>query len=481
MSFMTNLSSGRGGYAPRRGRGGSSRPFAKRQDPVIPDLSKHPLGELLVSLRTSNLDPSHTPLSLSRIEHCQYVTSYNWLADHSAILVPGQPPQWTPLKIARRLPEDSGTYYRDPNAAHYPEYPIAPAVEAVMDATDDAMVGSDLFACGSTLGNLLRFVRGIDKAFRFSVETIGDTVFLIRKENDPKELIEGVRGFGHTFPEAYTTWPKGVQGSETHQRIVQYHLGDLQCLVRFECDGFFDDSFDDSAKSLSHEASRGKDSAAFPSDNVLAQTLSSTAISTARPTSTGALAVQHRGSVVPSNSIFDLKTRSGKYKKEINMDDITPQLWLKQIPNFVVAYHDGAGLFEDIQIRNVRSLVSVWEQDNARSIRDLIVLLKKIIDVAKADTRGLLEVYCPGTGELEIRRQAGDGVHALPSALGEEWTRRCESDGGYQFGKDDTGYGASPDFLDESFGDSDDGSDDDGKDFTACSADDCGYCGRCTY
>ncbi|KZM23539.1 uncharacterized protein EKO05_0011279 [Ascochyta rabiei] len=476
MSFMTSLSGGRGGYAPRRGRGGSSRPFVKRQDPVKPDLTKYPLGELLVSLRTSNLEPSNTHLSLPQIEDCQYVASYNWLAEHSTILVPGQPPQWTPLKIARRLPEDSGTYYRDPNAAHYPEYPIAPAVKAIMDTTDDTIVGADFFACGSTLGNLLRFVRGIDKAFRFSVETIGDIVFLIRKENDPKELIEGVRGFGHTFPEAYTTWPKGVQGSETHQRIVQYNLGGLQCLVRFECDGFFDNS----TKPSSSEASRGKDPAALPSEDVLAQTLAGTAVSNPQTTSTGPLTIRHRGSIVSQNSIFDLKTRSGKYKKEINMDDITPQLWLKQIPNFIVAYHDGAGMFEDIQIQDVRSLVSTWEKDNARSIRLLIALLKKIIDVAKADQGGLLEVYCSGTGELEIRKQVGDGVHALPTALSEEWARRCESDGGFQF-TEDTGYGASPDFPNDSFDDSYDDSDDDGKDFTACSADDCGYCGRCTY
>jgi hypothetical protein len=138
------------------------------------------------------------------------------------------------------LQEDNGTYYRDPNAAQYPDYPLAPAVKATLDAIGSKPVNTDIFACGSTLGHLLRFTRGADKAFRLSVQAIGKTVFLIRKENDPKELIEGVRGFGHSFPDAYTSWPSEVKGSETHQRIVQYQLGGLQCLVRFECDGFLD-------------------------------------------------------------------------------------------------------------------------------------------------------------------------------------------------------------------------------------------------
>lgn len=101
-----------------------------------------------------------------------------------------------------------------------------------MGTTSNTPFDADVFGCGSTLGNLLRFTRGIDKAFRFTAEVIGKTLFLIRKENDPKQFIEGVRGYGHTFPDAYTTCPEEVKDSETHQRIIQYDLGGLQCLVR---------------------------------------------------------------------------------------------------------------------------------------------------------------------------------------------------------------------------------------------------------
>ena len=229
---------GRGGYAQRRGRGGWSQPFAKRQDSTKPDLQKHPLGDLISTVRRSDLRPLHLDSTPSlHIQGCKYVTSYNWLdSKDPTVVVPGQPPQWDPPKIARRLQEDNGTYYRDPNAAHYPDYPLAPAVKATLDAIGSKPVNTDIFACGATLGHLLRFTRGADKAFRLNVQVVGKTMFLIRKENDPKEVIEGVRGFGHSFPDAYTSWPSEVKGSETHQRIVQYQLGGLQFLVRFECD-----------------------------------------------------------------------------------------------------------------------------------------------------------------------------------------------------------------------------------------------------
>jgi hypothetical protein len=59
---------------------------------------------------------------------------------------------------------------------------MAPVVHAILGTNPRfSPANVDLFACGSTLGNLLRFARGMDKAFRFNVEVIGNTVFFIRK------------------------------------------------------------------------------------------------------------------------------------------------------------------------------------------------------------------------------------------------------------------------------------------------------------
>ncbi|KAF2127933.1 hypothetical protein P153DRAFT_376859 [Dothidotthia symphoricarpi CBS 119687] len=461
---------GRGGFAPRRGRGGSSPAFVKREL-IKPDIEKYPLGSLIELLHVSSLEAKSDDTTPG-ISHCQYVASYNWLNENTpTIIVPGKPPRWTPLATPRRLSEDSGQYYRDPNAAMF-DLPLTPAVKAVLDIdSPDQRSEIDVFACGSTLGNLLRLVRGLDKPFRFDIELIGNTVFFIRKENDPKELIKDVRGFGHTFPEAYTTWEKETKGSETHQRIVQYKLGNLECMVRFECDGYIQDT-------STLDKSEGSRPNGHPNDVDLLDAFQKTAIT---PSFHSTLSmkpdmdlptIKQAGSYVSQSSIFDLKTRSGRYNKEINMYDIYPQLWIKQVPNFIVAYHDGAGLFQDIRVQDVRKDVQDWETENIDAIRRLTVLLNRIIEIAKRDKGGLLEAYCAGTDRLEIRVQHGGGTHALPAMLRSAWVGENEShvdDSGI-----DLGYKEDSDFEDDS-------SDEEEKDFTACSAEDCGYCGRCTY
>jgi hypothetical protein len=328
----------------------------------------------------------------------------------------------------------------------------------------------DMVACGSTLGNLLRFVRGQDKAFRFLAQVIGNTVFFLRKENDPRELIPNVRGYGHSFPEANTTWENDVKGSETHQRIVQYDLGGLSCLVRFECDGYImDESF------KPKDRVKKKPAAATTHVDDLLPGLGTASITPAplsRFPGSDYISIEHGGTEIPQHSIFDLKTRSGKYKSEIDMSDIYPQLWIKQVPNFIVAYHDGAGLFKDVRVQDVQNEVLKWEADNIDAIHRLTVLLNRIVAFARND-QGLLEVYCPHEDCLELRRQHGQGTNALPDELRDVWANEAFSDsddGGLEL---DQGYESAEDYTADS--------DEDEPDYTACSAEDCGYCGKCTY
>jgi hypothetical protein len=371
----------------------------------------------------------------------------------------------------QRLHEDTGLYYRDPNAARFPDFPLAPVVQSILNRDPSFPTAeTDIVACGSTFGNLLRFVRGQDKAFRFAVQAIGNTVFFVRKENNPREIIKNVRGYGHTFPEANTTWEYEVKGSETHQRIVQYNFAGFSCLVRFECDGYIKD------KSAGVEFNVGtKDISKGDFDDSLSAVFHAASIDSA-PVSelSGAdrIRVERSGAEVPQHSVFDLKTRSGRYKTEIDMSDIYPQLWIKQVPNFIIAYHDGAGLFKDVRVQDVRKDVQAWEKDNADAIQRLAVLLSKIVSFAR-DDKGLLELYSPHKGRLELRRQHGEGVHALPSELRERWANEVLLHSGDDDVTSSKDHHLGADWIADS--------DEDEPDYTACSVEDCGYCGRCTY
>ncbi|OAL54056.1 hypothetical protein IQ07DRAFT_668319 [Pyrenochaeta sp. DS3sAY3a] len=489
-SFRTN---DRGRFARRRGDGRgdgrSGRNLTYKKEQIKPDIVKHPLGKLLETILAS--DSTFLVKDLGRtvtITDCRYLASYNWL-NRSAptIAVPGRPPQWTPLKYPQRLRRDSGEYFRDPNTARYPDYPTAPGVQAVLDTNSEFLSTEvDLFACGSTLGSLLRFVRGMDKAFRFNVEVIGHTVFFVRRHNDPKELIPDVKGYGHTFPEAYTTWDRDVKGSETHQRIVQYNFGELKCVVRFECDGYIL-SLAATNDLASVEGTKDTLSKTTPDMDGLLQALSDSAVApdyhSTIPTKVS-FVVEKGGVQIPQRTLFDLKTRSSRYNREIDMSDIYPSLWLKQIPNFIVAYHDGDGLFEQIHVNNIEEKIHEWEKVNAQHIHRLNLLLERITSIAKASASGLLDVYFAGEGALEIHEQYGEATHALPVDLMNRWESQEGESEGVNSNASDRHENGSDDGYNLKIGiDSDwaSNSDSDEPDYTACSAEDCGYCGKCTY
>jgi hypothetical protein len=332
----------------------------------------------------------------------------------------------------------------------------------------------DVFGCGSTLGNLLRFARSEDKVFRFEVEVIGNTVFFVRKENDPRETIDDVHGYGHTFPDQYTTWESEVKGSESHQRLNQFDFGGLKCIIRFECDGYLRDSTGNKATISQDGPQAGAEDVVDALDGV---TIARGISNLGEP-----LTVQTGGSPPAQRDIFDLKTRSGKFKKDIDMTEIYPALWLKQFTNFIVAYHDGSGKFEDVRVQNISEDLREWEKANKAAIQRLAVLLKRIVDIARQDGTGLLEVYSPGGSNhcLEIHRQHGEGGHALPPVLISAWEGMRSADaaaGAERHWTEDNVM--KTEARDRLLSDSD--SDDGGQDFTACSPVTCGYCGKCTY
>jgi len=51
-----------------------------------------------------------------------------------------------------------------------------------------------IIACSGNIGSLLRFVQRKDKEFRMMVGFINDTVFFIRCEKSPDEIIEEKTG-----------------------------------------------------------------------------------------------------------------------------------------------------------------------------------------------------------------------------------------------------------------------------------------------
>lgn len=376
----------------------------------------------------------------------------------------------------RRLRPDNGEYFRDLNAAQYPEHPLEPAVVATLTSQADIARHIDIVACNKTFEYLLSFMRSADKTFRMLVELIDGTVFFVRRENTATERLSNVRGYGHSFPEAYTTWDAEVKASITHKRVIAYQFGDLRFLVRTQGDGYLPEEF------AQHKEIR---EAPAPADLDLKEEVDtlSNALAASRVTSNmpvkgrAQLQVVYAGDLVRQDRIFDLKTRSVRRKEEVAFEDTfgnhLPNLWATQISNFILAYHEH-GLFKEISVRNVESDVKKWERDNVELLSRFAALIHHIVELIKSRPDAKLELRHIVPGELEVREQLGDAGDALSKPVREMWGR-AKSQG---ISESLAALGGDDDTLEVESDDWDDGGD---LDYTACSAADCGYCGRCSY
>jgi hypothetical protein len=319
---------------------------------------------------------------------------------------------------------------------------------------------------------------------------VGETVFLIRRDNSPKEVIADIRGYGHSFPEANTTWDADVQNSVTHQRIIRYQLGHLNTIIRFEADGYLAEKVP-AKKTYDSPANREVN------EDSLVSALAGNTMSAHTPKNSDSLKVTRGQGSVPQSAVFDLKTRSIKKKPDdTTVSEQIPRLWIRQIPFFILAYHAN-GLFrsEEVTVRDIKSDVARWESDHKRDVGNLISLIKKIADVVKATPGRKLEVqYRNGLG-LELREQVEGVASVLPNDLAGQWAgqgKQAESTGdvtlrnysvdgvvGLEDGSVEKGV-----VLGEK---TDDGLDDDEydwdkkEDYTACSMESCNYCGHCSY
>ncbi|OLN96711.1 hypothetical protein CCHL11_02291 [Colletotrichum chlorophyti] len=376
------------------------RTFQKNQPrPAAP---APPLGSVIETVSIADLtEPASAFAPSARVTDCRFVASYNWLdKPKPSILVPGAPAQWTPRSEPRKLSEDNGIYYRDKNAARYPDHPMEAAARAIMTMHPaPATKQVDIVACGSTLGNLLRFVRGEDRPFRILVEIVGNAVHLIRRENSPTETIPDVRGYGHAFPKANTTWDKCVRRSVSHQRLLQYDFGNLNFIIRHEGDGYLEDKFGWSLNGTKIQADIEKRTIEELIDGLRTHEAK---LETGSQQSE--MQMQSGGYQVPQKAIFDLKTRSIKRKDEDFLGEELPRLWVAQTPNFILAYHE-RGTFTDINNMDVSEKVNDWEKSMNKELSLLAALLHRLVGIARSQRGTRLEISRQDLETLDVRAQ----------------------------------------------------------------------------
>lgn len=396
------------------------RPNPRPPASVQPRQVPAQLGPKIRHLQRADIS---TELSYGRTEitDCRYLASYNLMEGLSkTILVPGRPPLWTPPAGNMKLSADSGQYYRDENAARFQEHPIEPVVLSVFHMNSNFDPSTiDIVACGSTMGDLLRFVRGKSEGFSFVVQIIGRTAFFVRRNLCPTELIGGIHGFGHSFVDANTTWSPDVKGSSSHQRVISYQLGGKTIIVRFETDGYImsqDEDFDSDDNTGGVPVSDG----ALEDDLKRLFGPSTQAVPTERTILLG------KGCRTTQSSAIDIKTRSARKKRDDVLAEQIPRLWLRQIENIVLSFHTN-GLFGPAAVEDIRSLILRWEDENHSAIARLMNVIDVVKKVASDNKDRKLEVRCEEAEVLQFHELGTTEQakwHAISDNLCKQWEQR---------------------------------------------------------
>lgn len=322
-----------------------------------------------------------------------------------------------------RLEEDQGSYPLDQNSLRWPKHPIEPTIRAAFDLNPNLKPEEiDVVTCAGILGNLFKFASSFPWSFRFDLEKVGNTVFMVR--NEGKGVIKGIHGCGHTFRAKNTSWDPSVKESVSHQRVLRYKFGGLNFLLRFEADGFLPDLVQQEKDPF---VIVGHHTAATKSDP-MAETLELKIISgqLELPDEQKKLRIIRPISFIPHGALFELKTRN--MSNEIDMSIQFPRLWARQIKNFILAYHQDGKFGKDITIQNVVAGVKNWEVENQSTLSLVAAILNKLIAEVNNSAHGKLEVSRHKSGPLILRVQRGLNRDVLPENLKAKWANNNSAD-----------------------------------------------------
>lgn len=324
----------------------------------------------------------------------------------------GSPAIWSPPAYPRRLEPDKGKVFIDQNAARYNSFPLEPMFRAVYEVHPEINLDNvDVVVDRNTIGKLFDFVTTSSRNFEIDVEIIGRKAVFIRKERQTTEVIEGFRGFGHTFPEEYTRWDSEAKGSSSHHRISEFVFAGLKYLLRFESDCYLAEK---AASAKKAPSARPEAKVNFADTSALLNFGDTMTVGERQPTSSGGLTVRKGGHEINQSATVEIKTRA--VHKVLDKDTVLPRLWMSQTPYLIAAYHRG-GRFDDVQITDMRTDISRWEERNSGNLRKLNTIIRRIIDTVQKTTAMKCRVRGSEGGKLEIWELDIGHRSALPDDL----------------------------------------------------------------
>jgi hypothetical protein len=367
------------------------------------------------------------------ISEIKDVASYNWLEKPTpTILVPGVPPVWHTPQITPQLRPDTGkrTRYIDENHDRNPSSPLEPLLRAVTTKHPGFDFNTlDIITDRQPIRYLLESIDGRAQDFVIRIEVLGETALLTRMEKKTSEIIRpGIfRGYRDPFEHWYTRMARSAQGSTSHYRVVRYHLGALQLLVRSAADGYLNEGLPDQQNLATPD---GPDTAErFRPQRPASPTSSGTLSEDASEMS--GMTVVLGGKEIARSALFELTTRSKSGKKPFDIQTKLPELWLSQISYYIIARHETIESerpsqakeltppvqFNDIEVKNIKEELQNWEERNQTNIQKLVIVLQQILREARTMGGPCAVTYSRADRFLTMSKIDRGRIGAIPEDL----------------------------------------------------------------
>lgn len=265
------------------------------------------------------------------------------------------------------------------------------------------------------LHRLFGFVTGELKSFKFGINRHGKTALFTRIEENTRD--NEPQGYREGLERTHLKIDSVGKGSTSHHRIVCYNFGGMTLLLRFAVDAYLENL-------VSKVETRNADELV----GYLKAMMLDEAPPSKKKTLLNSLVVLKGGRDIPYAATLELSTNR-KFKKEPwTIERKMVDLWLSQTPNFVIALHESpqqgkiAGprkaIFKDIKHIPMAEKLAQWEQDNAKALEKLAVVLKQVIDAAETLGCPCIVSYTGKEGEpLKVTKAEQDQVPGLPWKL----------------------------------------------------------------
>lgn len=385
-------------------------------------------GAPIRTIDAKSLEPDNNQVCST--EDFETLCSYNWQND-GTIYVPGGPPKWTSPRLPVTLPQDAGRHFIDQNASRVPKYPFEPAFRALsIMKPNTSLNGIDIIANRNSLRKLLDLAAGKKPdPFCMGLNLIHNTLVISRKERSAEQMIHGASnsGYGHNFERMFTKPDEDMGNSSSHHRVIRYHIGPFNCIVRFEVDAYYDNPNIDSTTA----SERDKADTSDPLSEAMAKLAvaePSPPAQPAQPAQPGRRRRQpapadkpttavERGTFIAPSKLAEIKA-----KKTARLSEAMPQLWFGRTPYFINGNHD-MGTVHSVAIIHAAAQFAQWETANQERLRRMVSLLVQIKSAVREAREGAaVLVYDSKGGPLKMY-QAKNGSGVLPKdVIGKYWT-----------------------------------------------------------